>query len=80
MGFGGISPWSLLLILAIVILLFGTKKMRNIGGDLGGAIKNFKKSMREGEESTAEAEQQKLHSEQPGGEVIDAKAEHKDKA
>lgn len=80
MGFGGISPWSLILILGIVVLLFGTKKLRNIGGDLGGAIKSFKKSMREGEESTSEAEQQKLDSEQPGGQVIDAKAEHKDKA
>ncbi len=47
MGFGGISIWSLLLILGIVILLFGTKKLRNVGGDLGGAIKSFKKSMKE---------------------------------
>ena len=39
----GISIWSLLLIFVIVLLLFGTKKLRNIGGDLGGAIKNFKK-------------------------------------
>ena len=46
MGFGGISIWSLLLILAIVILLFGTKKLRNVGGDLGSAIKNFKKSVK----------------------------------
>ena len=42
----GISVTSLLLILAIVLLLFGTKKLRNIGGDLGGAIKNFKKSVK----------------------------------
>tara|TARA_Y100000287_G_scaffold156990_1_gene134339 strand:+ start:851 stop:1006 length:156 start_codon:yes stop_codon:yes gene_type:complete len=41
----GISIWSLLLIFAIVLLLFGTKKLRNIGGDLGSAIKNFKKSV-----------------------------------
>ena len=41
----GISIWSLLLILVIVLLLFGTKKLRNIGGDLGSAIKNFKKSV-----------------------------------
>ncbi len=47
MGFGGISIWSLLLILGIVILLFGTKKLRNVGGDLGGAIKSFKKSMKD---------------------------------
>ena len=49
MGFGGISIWSLLLILAIVILLFGTKKLRNVGGDLGGAIKSFKKSVKDEE-------------------------------
>jgi sec-independent protein translocase protein TatA len=41
----GISVWSLLLIFAIVLLLFGTKKLRNIGGDLGSDIKNFKKSV-----------------------------------
>ena len=50
MGFGGISIWSLLLILLIVVLLFGTKKLRNIGGDLGTALKNFKGAMRDGEE------------------------------
>ena len=41
----GISIWSLLLIFAIVLLLFGTKKLRNIGGDFDSAIKNFKKSV-----------------------------------
>jgi sec-independent protein translocase protein TatA len=49
MGFGGISIWSLLLVLVIVVLLFGTKKLRNVGGDLGGAIKSFKKSVKEEE-------------------------------
>tara|TARA_Y100001936_G_C15507740_1_gene376407 strand:- start:188 stop:379 length:192 start_codon:yes stop_codon:yes gene_type:complete len=43
----GISPWSILLILIIVVLLFGTKKLRNVGSDLGSAIKSFKKSSRE---------------------------------
>lgn len=47
MGFGGISIWSLLLILAIVVLLFGTKKLRNVGNDLGGAIRSFKKAVKE---------------------------------
>jgi len=47
MGMGGISIWQLLIVLVIVILLFGTKKLRNIGTDLGGAIKTFKKSMKE---------------------------------
>ncbi|KPQ02995.1 Sec-independent protein translocase subunit TatA [Marinobacter sp. HL-58] len=43
----GISIWQLLIVLGIVILLFGTKKLRNIGSDLGGAIRGFKKSMNE---------------------------------
>jgi len=47
MGMGGISIWQLLIVLVIVILLFGTKKLRNIGTDLGGAIKTFKKSMKD---------------------------------
>ncbi len=41
----GISIWQLLIVLGIVVLLFGTKKLRNIGSDLGGAIRGFKKSM-----------------------------------
>jgi sec-independent protein translocase protein TatA len=45
MGIHGVSPWSLLLILIIVALLFGTKKLRNIGGDLGSAYKSFKDSL-----------------------------------
>ncbi|MDN5872282.1 MAG: Sec-independent protein translocase subunit TatA [Nitrococcus sp.] len=49
MGFGGIGITELLIILAIVALLFGTKKLRNIGGDLGGAIKGFKDAMTKGE-------------------------------
>ncbi|MEK8018747.1 MAG: twin-arginine translocase TatA/TatE family subunit [Candidatus Parabeggiatoa sp.] len=49
----GISIWQLLIILVIVVVLFGTKKLRNIGGDLGGAIKNFRQSLRDGEEESA---------------------------
>lgn len=45
MGFGGISIWQLLIILVIVLLLFGTKRLRNLGGDLGNAVKGFKKAM-----------------------------------
>ncbi|MCG7568097.1 Sec-independent protein translocase subunit TatA [Pseudoalteromonas sp. CnMc7-15] len=45
MGFGGISIWQLLIVLAIIVLLFGTKKLRNIGGDLGNAVKGFKKAV-----------------------------------
>jgi len=49
MGIGGISPFQLLIILVIVLLIFGTKKLRNLGGDLGGAIKGFKKAVKEEE-------------------------------
>ena len=45
MGIGGIGIWQLLIILVIVLLLFGTKKLRNLGGDLGGAIKGFKQAI-----------------------------------
>lgn len=51
MGVGGISIWQLLIILAIVLLLFGTKRLRNLGGDLGGAVKGFKSAMRDGEKA-----------------------------
>lgn len=44
---GGISLWQLAILLVIVVLLFGTKKLRNLGGDLGGAVKGFKKAMNE---------------------------------
>ncbi len=47
----GISPWSILLILIIVIVLFGTKKLRNVGADLGSAIKSFKNSSKEDDTS-----------------------------
>ena len=43
MGLGGISIWQLLIILAIVVMLFGTSRLRNIGGDLGSAIKGFRR-------------------------------------
>jgi sec-independent protein translocase protein TatA len=55
MGFGGISIWSLLLILAIVILLFGTKKLRNVGTDLGGAIRSFKKAVKDEDKKAEDA-------------------------
>ena len=51
---GGISVTSLLLILGIVIMLFGTRKLKNLGGDLGSAIKSFKKSVNEEDSSKAD--------------------------
>lgn len=52
MGLGGISIWQLLIVLAIIILIFGTKKFRNIGGDVGNAVKGFKKAMHDDEDGT----------------------------
>lgn len=47
MGFGGIGIWQLVIILVIVVMLFGTKKLRNLGSDLGGALKGFKTAMKD---------------------------------
>lgn len=58
MGFGGISIWQLVIVLGIIVLLFGTKKLRNIGGDLGSAVKGFKKAMKEEPEDAKKLENQ----------------------
>jgi sec-independent protein translocase protein TatA len=58
---GGISTWQLLIIAVIVVLLFGTKKLRNIGGDLGGAVKGFKDAVKE-EDAKASSAEKKEHS------------------
>jgi len=57
MGFGGIGVWQLLIILVIVLLLFGTKRLKNIGSDLGNAVKGFKGAVTDSEK---EAEKEKL--------------------
>ncbi|MCR9107029.1 MAG: twin-arginine translocase TatA/TatE family subunit [Gammaproteobacteria bacterium] len=57
MGIGGISIWQLLIILAIVIMLFGTKRLRTLGSDLGSAVKGFRKSMTDDEAAAANSEQ-----------------------
>ncbi|MEQ1529759.1 MAG: Sec-independent protein translocase subunit TatA [Methylococcales bacterium] len=51
------SVTQLLVILAIVIVVFGTKRLRNVGADLGGAIKSFRSAMKEGEDSVAESKE-----------------------
>lgn len=48
---GGLSIWHWLIVLVVVLLIFGTKKLRNMGEDLGGAVKGFKAGMRDGSES-----------------------------
>ncbi|MCH8499151.1 MAG: Sec-independent protein translocase subunit TatA [Marinobacter sp.] len=71
----GISIWQLLIVLGIVVLLFGTKKLRNIGSDLGGAIRGFKKSMNE-ESDDDKNEAGKPLEKKPESGVYEAKAEH----
>lgn len=69
-----LSVTQLLVILAIVLVLFGAKKLRNIGTDLGGAIKNFRHSVKDGEaEEAARADLQDRVADQPGtSRVIEA--------
>ena len=68
MGLGGISIWQLIIILLIVVLLFGTKRLKSIGGDVGEAIKGFRQSLND--EDKPSVEQRK-------GETLDAQAENK---
>ncbi len=80
MGMGGISVWQLLIVLLIVLLLFGGKKLRSLGGDLGSAIKGFRSSVRDGEaevtaeKTTEEQSKAQLHDEQDGSRVINSEA------
>ncbi|MDR9498911.1 MAG: Sec-independent protein translocase subunit TatA [Hydrogenovibrio sp.] len=68
----GISIWQLLIILAIVLVLFGAKRLRNVGSDLGGAIKGFKKAVAEEDKKE---ENDKL--EEKDNNVFDVQAEEK---
>ena len=70
MGVGGIGIWQLIIVLVIIMLLFGTKKLKNLGSDLGGAIKGFKNAM--GEDKGDKAPDQL---ESDGSSTIDVKAE-----
>ena len=80
MGFGGIGPGSLILILLIVILLFGTKRLRSMGSDLGSALKNFKKSVKDTEKETADkSESGEKIEDQTEGSVIEGEVTEKDK-
>ncbi|MEK9989107.1 MAG: twin-arginine translocase TatA/TatE family subunit [Halieaceae bacterium] len=71
MGLGGISIWQLLIILAIVVMLFGTSRLRNIGSDLGSAIRGFRDSMSKddapGESDSTNAARKEQDSDKPTG-------------
>jgi len=68
MGFGGISIWQLLILLVIVVLLFGTKRLRNMGGDLGSALKGFRSAMKDGD---AEEEEQDARKRDEDPQLVD---------
>nr|WP_246125256.1 Sec-independent protein translocase subunit TatA [Exilibacterium tricleocarpae] len=71
---GGISIWQLLIILVIVLLLFGTKRLRNLGGDLGNAIKGFKKAVSDDPDKKVEDQNQAAQDEK----IIEGEAEKVD--
>ena len=73
MGIGGIGIWQLLIILLIVVMLFGTKKLRNLGSDLGGALRGFKTAMKEDEKD--ESEEESDETENSESETIETTAE-----
>ena len=71
---GSLSIWHWLIVLLIVALVFGTKKLRNIGGDLGGAVKGFKEGMKEAETPPAAGDPQR---ELPRSGTVDVNAKEK---
>lgn len=73
---GGISMWQLLIILLVVVLVFGTKKIKNIGGDLGGAVKGFKKAMNDNEDADFPKKEQLS---EPSNQTADIKESEKAK-
>lgn len=70
---GSFSIWHWLIVLVVVLLIFGTKKLRNLGGDLGGAVKGFKDAMKEEQNKPAELPRQG----DAGGTTIDAEVKDK---
>jgi len=72
----GISIWQLLIVLAIVLVLFGAKRLKNIGSDLGGAIKGFKKAVKDEENKKDDADAS-LEKKENADNVFDVKAEQK---
>lgn len=68
----GISIWQLLIVLGIVVLIFGTKKLKNMGGDIGSAVKGFKSAVKDGDNDAKKVSDKEER-------VIDAEVETKDK-
>jgi sec-independent protein translocase protein TatA len=75
---GSLSIWHWLIVLVVVILVFGTGKLKNLGRDLGGAIKGFKEGIKEGTDSAPPSPTQKVEdSSRPAGQTIDVAAREK---
>ena len=71
MGIGGISIWQLLIILLIIVLLFGTKKLKTLGTDLGGALKGFKQAVKDDDK-----EPEKLEADKEASSSVSARSEN----
>jgi sec-independent protein translocase protein TatA len=75
---GSLSIWHWLIVLLVIILIFGTAKLKNMGKDLGGAIKGFKEGMKEGGSDAPAAGAQKVEeTKQVAGQTIDVQAKEK---
>jgi sec-independent protein translocase protein TatA len=66
---GGLSIWHWLIVLLVVVMIFGTRKLRNLGSDLGGAVKGFKEGMRSEDEPAKQIKE--------GGEIIEGEVKDK---
>ena len=73
---GSLSIWHWLIVLLVIVLIFGTTKLKNIGKDLGGAIKGFKEGMKEGG-SDSPAPPKVEETKQVAGQTIDVQAKEK---
>jgi sec-independent protein translocase protein TatA len=74
---GSMSIWHWLIVLVIILLVFGTKKLRNIGSDLGGAVKGFKEGVKEGDKA---AEAVPPEHQVTGGQTIEGEVREKTKS
>lgn len=72
---GGLSIWHWLIVLVVVVLVFGTKKLKNVGSDLGSAVKGFKDGMKDGGAAPADEAQQRVTQSTP--ETVDVQATEK---
>jgi sec-independent protein translocase protein TatA len=72
MGLGGISIWQLAIVLLIVVLIFGTKRLKTLGSDLGSAIRGFKKAMDQDDDKSSEP-QKRLESDDGDAEFPEQK-------